>query len=320
MAASDGEASGAALHAHITAFFDAQLPARLEVEILPSSFPLPANRAGGLPILSDGPSLAIRRADLVRAYVHARAIFFAANASVPDSERSAAAVTLLLLHPEHLTAANHRKRALLAARQRARDGDAAAQAELQHLLRRELALLASLLTSPLAAHPRSPTLWGHRAWVLRAFREELLGQSGGGLEAFEVELDVVLGAAERHGSNYYAWMHARRALELFVPEERRGELGRGDEGAGGRRNALQQAARTVRAWCLAHPGDVSGWTFLAHLLELAEDAELVEELRAAVVRFVEDIQWKGESVRRFLDATSNAKRRRSTIPPESDLT
>ena len=344
-----GSPDGPALYHALTAFFQTTLPARLELEILPSSFPLPPSIPASLPLLIDGPALAIRRADLVRAFLHAGALFSAsagasAAADVQDA-RLAATYVVLLQQPEHLTAANYRKRAILRLRRLARDGGSTdgkgGGAEvLRDALRRELAFIASLLTSPLDKHPRSPTLWSHRAWVLRTFRAELAGggadrgQSGSGAAVNDgqagasgrgwrvtlgSELGVVLGAAERHAANYYAWMHARRAMDILLADDsadpQEGDVGRPEPEAEGLRDAVE----TVRGWCLAHPRDISGWTFLACALRRMRDEALQQEVRESVERFVQDVGWEGESVKCFLGMVTERQVTSTQGPREPEM-
>ena len=344
---------GPALCHALAVFCQNTLPARLELEILPSAFQLPPSVRPSVPLLTEGPALAIRRADLVRAFVHARGVFAApagpAAVAHADDARFAATYAMLLLQPEHLTAANYRKRALLRLRRSegpggsSRAGGGPGRSErLQQALAKELAFTASLLTSPLDKHPRSPTLWSHREWILREFRAELGGGSadggqrsggaaGGDARAearaeerrvtLGLELKVVLAAGERHAANYYAWMHGRRAMSVLLPGLLVESLKRGDR----RRpeveaEALRDAVEMVRSWCLAHPRDISGWTFLAHTLHRLGDTALEREVLESVERFAQDTGWEGESVKRFLGmiAEPQLSRRESSEGPRTE--
>ena len=345
MSSHTSQNSATAIYKGLSRFFQVQLPAALELEILPSSTLLPAaseyeGDATDLPVLVEGTCLAIRKKDLIQAYVHARAVFFApknpdgpleshrgpvttTSGVINDDAKLAATPALLLLQPEHLTAINYRKRALLARHAQATAGsdDGQWQAFRKHL-RCELALSTSLLTSPLAKHPRSPTLWSHRAWMLRMFcilkpvseeGQASDGQATGargcdGQAPFVTlghELVVVFGAAEGHASNYYAFMHARRAVEmlLLIPgwiPKREGDV----EGKGA--TELREAVQKMQEWCLAHPRDIAGWTFLAWLLKRVGDRDLQARVWRAVDKFKRDMRWDGESVRWFIDASRSS--------------
>ncbi|KAI4137993.1 MAG: hypothetical protein LQ340_008078, partial [Diploschistes diacapsis] len=94
----------------------------------------------------------------------------------------ASSAVLLLLHPEHLTAANERKRALLRLHDlllphRSPSPPPPHAASRTHRrpphdlpVEQDLLLTTSLLTSPLRRHAKSPTLWAHRLWLLTYFR------------------------------------------------------------------------------------------------------------------------------------------------------
>lgn len=59
------------------------------------------------------------------------------------------------------------------------------------------------------------------------------------------------------------------------------------------------------AWCLAHPSDISGWTFLLFLLTtlLMPQAKLSATMKS-IMDFVEDTGWKKEALWVFLTNVS----------------
>ncbi|MCJ1476632.1 hypothetical protein MMC13_005300 [Lambiella insularis] len=275
----------------ITTFLSTHSPQILSLEILPSSHPS---------ILTDGLSLGIPRPALRSAYLTARTIFLSrtslsasttSTTNQPSPHALDFATQLLLLHsPEHLSAANHRKAAL------------SHSSPNRPACHAELALLTTLLTSPLPSHAKSPTLWHHRFWLVTHHQPCLLSgpqppatstsppHPGSSAAFLLAELATVLQAAVRHPANYHAFQYARRVL-----------------GAWGGAVSGAEVVRRVGGWCLAHPGDVSGWAFLGWVLRAEgvgwEEGER-ERVRAEVVRrtrgFVEDVGWRGESVEGFL--------------------
>ena len=211
---------------------------RQELAILPSSISSP-----NIQYDRDPPALAVPKALLLSCFLRARSIFFStkdgALESTPSSRVQAALIAfqdcfratsiILLWEPNHLTAANWRKRHLL---NLASACDV--EIELFQTLRAEMDYLTSLLTSPLPSQfAKSPTLWSHRLWLLRAFvfrprqqhhrlthtvrvprsstietpffdHSTTLGQI-----TWKSELSVVVEAGDRHPRNYYAWSYAR---------------------------------------------------------------------------------------------------------------
>jgi len=176
------------------------------------------------------PHLGLSTRELQQAFAHAHGVFFSGGAGA-EAEAVAASGVLLLCSSEHGTALGVRRRAL---QRQATPAMVAA----------ELTLTESLVTSGLARHSKSPALWGHRRWVRARF-------AGGARGAGAAELDVVRRSAQAHPRNYYAWEHARWV----------GAAMDGEESAA--------ALRAQVGWCRRHVADVSGWTFLAWLLDRA---------------------------------------------------
>ena len=128
-------------------------------------------------------------------------------------------------------------------------------------------------------------------------------------------------AAARHPANYYAWNYLRDLLSCICISAVRCQ----DVDRRGFRSALaSRSVREVHSWCLRHPRDVSGWSFLGFLLRAVDSAGsdgvgsegadeggrkgasdtreevkgIVEETRA----FVRKFRWSGSSVDGFLKA------------------
>ncbi|KAL0941228.1 uncharacterized protein CTRU02_203991 [Colletotrichum truncatum] len=246
----------------------------LEIEILGRSHPLGPDET----FLRDGNAVAVHKLRLVQAFLVARQILqkhLTDGSMQADKLRSATSV-LLLMDPEHLTAANTRKRLLR--KELSSEGDVASA------LTQEKWFVDSLLTSRLHRHTKSPTLWSHRRWLLQQFREAGL--------AVAVQQDVeaiVMIAGERHPRNYYAWTHARWLAKAFLtPSEHDG---------------LVSLIHSVKKWAFRHHIDISGWSFLAHLLEETQrknNDETFLSVFKETLELVESLQWTNESVWWFL--------------------
>lgn len=292
-------------------------PAVLEIEVLPSSFPPQ--------ILHESSAVGVPKSLLVPLYLKARKTFFDHVSSRDSASYHAAlqATTItLLFDPNHLTAANFRKRHIqrLSGDQRTEkdydDEDAGNLAEAVH---HELSFLESLVTSPLSRHAKSSTLWAQRLWIVRNFFRlatgeratdeaiRLRGMRHGVRGFWDEELVIVMKAGERHPRNYYAWQYARELFWL-VHERRPGLV----EGVRRDWKFLGQSSRLVHVWCLMHPRDVSGWAFLVFSLkrlriegcdegdkrEKVEDQ--IEVFASETKEFVKKYDWKGESMEWFL--------------------
>ena len=263
--------------------------ALLEIEFLAKGHPL----SPGCDVLIDGSNLAIPKSKLVQAFLVARLILFKFLKDCPpekvDELRDATAV-ILLMDPEHLTAANTRKRLL----QKLLSHKSVAP---EAVLRSELRFVDTYLTSRLHRHTKSPTLWSHRRWILEQtesirLRHDLLRDLS----------SVILVAAERHPRNYYAFLHMRWLLEAIndtpcleqptsqQPAPRHGQI-----------------ISVVKDWCLRHPADTSGFSFLLHLITSSMDSEsitkrLVERSRifTEVTDLAVSFRWTHETVFAFL--------------------
>lgn len=237
----------------------------LEIELLGQS-----HTPEGNTYLQDGNAVAIPKLRLIQAFIVARQVLMDHVRAVRDASRNVlfkSTAVILLMDPEHLTAANTRKRLLT---------DAAIDPETaREDIAREQYFIDSLLTSRLHRHTKSPTLWSHQRWLLE--RSEKAGLSS---ETIRDLREVVLVSGERHPRNYYAWCHAR-------------QLTKGSDTA-----TLFAMLADTRRWCFAHHDDVSGWMFLVFLLEKAPKS--TESTVLETLKLTELCRWRNESVWYFL--------------------
>ncbi len=256
----------------------------LEIEFLGKSHPLPPETN----VLVDGNSIAVSKAKLVQAFVVARQIFLKHMRDCPEdkvSEVQDATAVILLMDPEHLTAANTRKRMI----QQLQHG---LNAELEAALKKELLFVDGYLTSRLHRHTKSPTLWGHRRWILEHSASTHLK-----LDILRDLETVVLVAAERHPKNYYAWSHMRWLTSTSTCSAESSSV-----------NGLPRIITVVKDWCLIHPNDTSGFSFLYFCLSRHQFANLgdsdMSTIRSAVstdvLRIAISFKWRHESVWVFL--------------------
>lgn len=295
----------------------------LEIEILPPAVG---------PLLQDGCSIGITKKYLAQAFVFARQTFLANSTPVPEpkpapilspkkgnldekiKDVSVSSEIILLFDCEHLTACNWRKRRLQALIQCCDIHNPTSRDNLLTVLERELTLMTTYLCSPLRRHTKSPTLWEHRLWVLKHWHfvrnprqplndpRTLAPEQPPAMEfvvqLLKEELDIVLRAGELHPRNYYAFSYIR---------ELHGVLGRSMEEVA---DCLSRLARSMvdpsLDWCLAHTTDISGWTFLLHLLETVPDPAVRADTVSKAVRFARDVGWEGESLWTFVDLAARA--------------
>ncbi|KAL6707883.1 hypothetical protein ACN47E_003557 [Coniothyrium glycines] len=194
--------------------------------------------------MQDGLSIGVPKKVLALAYIAARQQFLA-NLNSDFSLPAALDATrvMLLFDPEHITAANYRKRRLNALK----NGTFLEHRSIYHrALRQELCFLNSILTSPLHRQSKSPTLWFHRICVVEPLMSlELTGATEEQTSVFwRTELTAVCKAGEQHPKNYYAWQYARRFM------------------AGRFSDNIDDIGLFVKDWCCKHPSDISGWSFL----------------------------------------------------------
>lgn len=252
----------------------------LDIESLGKSYPLPP----GCNVLLDGTSIGVPKLKLIQAFVLARQLFFKCLKDFKEDSfqdiRNTTAV-ILLMDPEHITAANARKRII----QHLCTG---LGADLQGVLRRELLVIDSFLTSRLHRHNKSPTLWGHRRWLLQVLQSLS--------EPHDLQRDVesiILVAAERHPRNYYAWLHLRWLLQSFRNIEASPAFD------------YSKMLFVLKDWCLRHPADTSGWSFVLFCLFSTEFSktngiEINSSICTEVLSLSTLFKWTHESVWVFL--------------------
>lgn len=258
----------------------------LEIEILGKSHALPA----GCNFLVDGNSIGVPKVTLVQAFIVARRLLFKYLPYLQGKQqeiRNAAAV-VLLMDPEHITAANARKRVVQLYR-------AGPIPELEAELTKELWWVDSMLTAQLHRHTKSPTLWGHRRWVLEICQSLKM--------PYDIHKDltsVILVAAERHARNYYAWLHLRWLVQSARGYQSENTTVFGFDGS--------KLLSTIKAWCLRHPGDTAGFSFLlfclfeksGHLIGEQSQTEASSSICEEVLHLAVSFKWTNESVWVFL--------------------
>ncbi|XXG97034.1 hypothetical protein Hte_003328 [Hypoxylon texense] len=244
--------------------------ALLEIEFLGKEYPLEP----GTSYLRDGLAVGIPKLRLAQAFFVARQILqnHHRGSPIPHDEFLAATAVLLLMDPEHLTAANARKRLLVSALERSSPDKSA--------LRREKQFVDSLLTSRLHRHTKSPTLWSHRRWLLH-----LSAVHGVSVDIQRDIKSIVMIAGERHPRNYTAWHHARILL-------------------GHHPRPAELVAIDVKEFCLRNHTDISGWSFLSYAIFAIEAEEhrrkICSLILADVLKITDSLGWTNESVWVFL--------------------
>jgi hypothetical protein len=285
------------VYTELTRFFRDYSSSVVEFDILPSSYPLPDAKSL---VLQDGPNLAIRKRDLVGAFVVARKLFLANQSHVEDLERGVedldrvrgATSVLLFFDPEHLTAVNWRKRYIrrLMIHETLSPPAPILNASDAHarrvVLKQELTFLTSLLTSPLRRHTKSPTLWYHRLWLIKNYCATVTDVSK--QELWKEEHQVALQAGHRHFSNYYAFDYLRKLAAVLAREV---------ENSISYHSVLVE----VQTWCLAHPRDISGFSYFAYLLQRGQPlpSHLMSDILDAVTTFAEKFSKQGQSIIHF---------------------
>ena len=347
------------LYSDLLALLSPSPPQTLELDVLPSSYPPK--------IHSSPPSVAIPKPLLASLFLTARHVFFSHLTSQKDTYNSDTGQTqaqgsasasdrptytaafqstliLLLWDPNHLTAANFRKKHLISLRNGSGSHDPqpspSPSPSFLESLNIELFFLISLLTSPLPKHTKSPTLWSHRLFLLRTFGSEVsslenihsntngISTQHPSINCWEQELAIILKAADWHPRNYYAWNYARQLLDTLsiTSFAGSGECHK-DLGTAVRKRLAGGSIKALQKWCLGHPRDISGWAFLEHTLRAitvheeaetsgftkyemegkqdAEAAELVDRVIQETRHFATKFAWKGASLEWFLAAVEH---------------
>lgn len=203
---------------------------------------------------------------------------------ITGNQLLAATAVILLMDPEFLTAANTRKRLIqryIAFNQRKNQSTE----DIRLVLENEKRFVDSLLTSRLHRHTKSPTLWNHRRWLVEAF-----ASSQGYYPDVTADItNIVLVAGERHPRNYYAWCHARTILKLATQR------------AADNYDHLLKLIEAVKKWCFRNHTDISGWSFLFHLLDrYCGNSNMVSSTFTEVLDMASALNLTNESVWVFL--------------------
>ncbi|KAI0378297.1 hypothetical protein F5Y04DRAFT_152899 [Hypomontagnella monticulosa] len=242
----------------------------LEIEFLGRSHPLEP----GVNYLKDGPAIAIPKLKLAQAFFVARRILqkYQEGDHMKATDVIVATAVLLLMDPEHLTAANTRKRLLVSILETSKPDEST--------LRREQQFVDSLLTSRLYRHAKSPTLWSHRRWLLG-----LLTANGIIIDPQQDINSIVMVAGIRHPRNYPAWHHARFLLD-HCPR------------------LAGTIAVDVKEFCLKNHTDISSWSFLIYAVSKIEDRDsrckVSSSIFADVLSITDSLRWTNETVWVFL--------------------
>ncbi|KAF4948374.1 hypothetical protein FGADI_9686 [Fusarium gaditjirri] len=225
-------------------------------------------------VLRDENAVAIPKLRLVQAFIVAQKLLKQLQADkerISSEDISRSTAVILLMDPEHLTAANTRKRLI---RGKLRE-------DVQDRLQLEKHLVDSLLTSRLHRHTKSPTLWNHRRWLMEQYR----------LHNIQVPVEddltrTIMISGERHPRNYYAWCHARYLVNTFILPSSSSQEG------------IPRMINATQKWCFAHHNDISGWQFLMFLME-KQPAETSPVFRETL-KLTASFKWRNESVWYFL--------------------
>ncbi|QDS76395.1 hypothetical protein FKW77_003780 [Venturia effusa] len=263
--------------------FAANIDKVLDIEILPSSAAVP----NGQIFFEDELGVGIPKKVLVAAFIKAREVFADRSNNANDQsyqKASRATPILLLFDPEYLTAANFRKKQILSL-PREHDG-------FQLAVKRELIFLDSVLTSPLHRQSKSPTLWYHRYWLIRESWRHLCPTDDLAEDFLKHEFAIIFRSAERHQHNYYAWQYARRLVSLLEPTLQEDNI---------KIRVKDGVLEESFAWCLQHPSDTSGWSFLLFLMQrpLSNTEQIITIMRKTI-DFAATCRWSKDALWHFL--------------------
>ncbi|KAI9712630.1 MAG: hypothetical protein M1812_006810 [Candelaria pacifica] len=286
------------IHQKLTNFLTAHLHQQFSIEILPSNFPNTSN--GQSLILEEGPNLGLTKKTLIQAFLLSRHQFFKTLTEKPlqdtqeiyTPEILTFTSTILIFSPEHTTAINHRKKHLL--KLRSSPSPTTNKPDLSKAIQTELIFLASLQTSPLHRHTKSPTLWHHRYWLASEFPSYFRHAVSAGKDWDEVyitELTLVMKAGERHPKNYYAWDYARRLFRIFKHQEQVSSQN------AVLKRIIRESISIIHGWCLSHADDISGWGFLIYLISYSSDnMEIIVQTLRRTLDLAFSFQWSHESL------------------------
>jgi len=257
----------------------------LGVEVLPDIQSLPAGSR--VQIVEN--TIGVPKKVLQKAFITAHQIFFHHLDALEQNVEAIldASSVILLFDPEHLTAANARKRISLEYRTHS-------HSEQMQRLSDELWLTEFLLTSRLKRHNKSPTLWSHRKWIMKNFDASKVMMTAEGLDENEVRVLIPL-SAENHPRNYYAWDYLRWWITSRPQRGNTNNL----------HSDMPTLVRIYQDWCLKHTSDTSAWSFLLWLLMsrslyTVSGLKLQAEVGKKVLDCATSMKLKNESLWLFL--------------------
>ncbi|KZM20703.1 hypothetical protein ST47_g8184 [Ascochyta rabiei] len=270
------------IYESLSRYFEEHEDEVIEIEILPPAI-LPPDGV----LMQDGSSLGIQKKSLAFAFLAARQAFFdnKTNSQV-DPKALQATKTMLLFDPEHLTAANFRKRRMLAL------WDTGDLLKFRQGVHTELCFIDSILTSPLHRQTKSPTLWHHRLWLLRLITPlEMRNASGKQIAAIvSGALNSVCRSGDRHPGNYYAWQYGRRLVYALALVANEMDAPFPVDGI------VSAFSDKVCAWCFKHPSDISGWSFLLFLLARLDPVGERDKIVDKVLQYASRVRSENESL------------------------
>lgn len=258
----------------------------LGLAILPDSQQLPPG--SHVQIVEN--TLGIPKGVLQKAFITARRIFFHHLDAVSENCQLIidSSAVMLLFDPEHITAANARKRVSLAYLTHSKS-------EQLQRLSDELWFTEILLTSKLKRHNKSPTLWSHRKWIIKNHDTSMVMMNPIGMDRNEVK-DVIPLSADHHPRNYYAWDYLRWWI---TSRRQRGLMSTPSD------LAMAGLVEFYLDWCLKHTSDTSGWSFLTWMLRsrsfyTLDGPYLQAWVAKKVLDFAMSMKLKNESIWIFL--------------------
>ncbi|KAF2840547.1 hypothetical protein M501DRAFT_1001516, partial [Patellaria atrata CBS 101060] len=185
-------------------------------------------------------------------------------------------------------------------------------------IQRELCFVDSILNSPLHRQTKSPTLWHHRYWVLWKFYPSVSQSSGMTADRtledhcnsfLRRDLLVITAASERHPKNYYAWLHGRKLVHLISSIV---------QGSDSQKltleNLLSMTCHATYSWCLQHPSDISGWSFLEFLISHPYcDSAIYSQIVTDTLQWALNLNWRQEAVWSFVRTAIAVEKGKSNV-------
>lgn len=282
------------------------------IEILPEYWPLEpgTNFEVAHDTKADGQiehTIGIPKKVLVKAFLTAKNVFFSKldDVETHKADLMASSMIMLLFDPEHLTAANTRKRIILSYLK---------QPNLLHDLGHELWLTEFFLMSRLKRHNKSPTLWSHRKWLFHTLKDQIMRKGGYLMEPAEFNMHeltiLVFKSAEHHPRNYYAWDYLRwwvgeYATDIGFPSGTYQKMTTGGNEQDPKKQKEDILLGLVQGWCMNHHNDISGWAFYLWLLHRPHynngEGDMAKGyVGAHVLQFATRLGYRNESVWAFL--------------------